>query len=266
MFNNLIESSSHKREFKRRGSFFLFTVTAYTLLFAVGGIASIYAYDAQLDEQNAEITFLTFVPPPPLMPERPAGPTRPTTTNPNPNPHNTVASAPVLYENTTSPHTVPPTIETAGHNLPVVGLGIRRGPVNNPLNTGPSGPGISGPGGPGPGKPTTVEVEIPPPAAVPTPAPKRTIVSRTILNSVAIYLPKPPYPAIAKQIHLSGSVSIQVLIDETGKVVSARTVSGSAMLAPAAEQAARQARFSPTMIGDSPVKVSGIIVYNFVMQ
>jgi len=32
------------------------------------------------------------------------------------------------------------------------------------------------------------------------------------------------------------------------------------------QQAALQARFSPTMLGEQPVKVSGIITYNFVLQ
>ncbi len=50
MFNNLIESSSHINELKRRGSFFLFTVATYTVLFVVAGVASIYAYDAQLSD------------------------------------------------------------------------------------------------------------------------------------------------------------------------------------------------------------------------
>ena len=55
MFNNLIESSSHAREFKRRGSFVFFTAAIYAVLFVVAGVMSIYAYDARLDYQNTEI-------------------------------------------------------------------------------------------------------------------------------------------------------------------------------------------------------------------
>jgi len=58
MFNNLIESSSHRREFKRRGSFFLFTTATYALLFVIAGVVSIYAYDARLEDQNTEIVTL----------------------------------------------------------------------------------------------------------------------------------------------------------------------------------------------------------------
>src|SRR5207244_4297132 len=72
MFNNLIESSSHTREFKRRGSFFLFTTAAYALLFAAAGVASIYAYDAHLDDQTAELEVVTFVPPTEVVKQMPA--------------------------------------------------------------------------------------------------------------------------------------------------------------------------------------------------
>src|SRR5207342_3696369 len=64
MFNNLIESSSHTKEFKRRGSFLLFTTATYLLLFVITGVVSIYAYDTHLEEQTAQLELLTFVPPP----------------------------------------------------------------------------------------------------------------------------------------------------------------------------------------------------------
>jgi TonB family protein len=70
---------------------------------------------------------------------------------------------------------------------------------------------------------------------------------------------------MARQIRIQGTVTVQVLIDETGKVVSAKAVSGHPLLVAEAVRAATQARFSPTMIGDQPVKVSGVITYNFVI-
>ena len=62
MFNNLIESSSHRTEFKRRGSFFLVTTATYGLMLLLTGIASIYAYDARLEAQTTELELVTFVP------------------------------------------------------------------------------------------------------------------------------------------------------------------------------------------------------------
>ena len=70
MFTNLIESSSHAQEFKRRGSFVLFTTVTYAALLLITGVVSIYAYDARLGQQNLdlEITLLT----PETLPTEPA--------------------------------------------------------------------------------------------------------------------------------------------------------------------------------------------------
>ena len=101
----------------------------------------------------------------------------------------------------------------------------------------------------------------PPPPKKPTPPP---IVSGGVLNGKATYLPKPAYPPIAKAAHASGSVTVQVLVDENGNVISANAVSGHPLLKPSAVAAARQAKFSPTKLSGQPVKVTGVLVYNFV--
>ena len=87
-----------------------------------------------------------------------------------------------------------------------------------------------------------------------------------ILNSKAIDLPAPIYPADARKIHASGQVQIKVLIDETGRVMTADVISGPATLRMAAIDAARKARFAPLVIGGSAVKVSGILTYDFTAQ
>jgi protein TonB len=86
------------------------------------------------------------------------------------------------------------------------------------------------------------------------------------LNGKAITLPKPEYPDIARAAHASGTVVVQVLIDEDGTVVSAHAVSGHPLLQAAAEGAAREARYAPTKLSGQPVKVTGVIQYNFVTQ
>jgi protein TonB len=60
-------------------------------------------------------------------------------------------------------------------------------------------------------------------------------------------------------------VSVQVLVDLDGRVISAKALSGSPFLIVEAQKAALQARFSPTLLSDQPVKVSGVITYNFVL-
>src|SRR6516225_8960586 len=58
MFEHLVESSSHKEDLTRKGSFILVTGVVYVLLIVAGGIAGIYMYNAQLDIQNLELTAL----------------------------------------------------------------------------------------------------------------------------------------------------------------------------------------------------------------
>jgi len=89
-------------------------------------------------------------------------------------------------------------------------------------------------------------------------------ISGGVLNGKALQLAKPAYPAEARESKASGAVNVQVLLDEQGNVVSAKAVSGNPLLRAAAEEAARNSKFSPAMLSGIPVKVSGVIVYNFV--
>ena len=86
-----------------------------------------------------------------------------------------------------------------------------------------------------------------------------------VVNGQATKLPKPEYPAAAKAVKASGTVYIQVTIDEEGNVISAKGVSGHPLLKVSAENAAKEAKFSPTFLDGKPVKVTGIIVYNFTL-
>lgn len=85
-----------------------------------------------------------------------------------------------------------------------------------------------------------------------------------VLNGRAISLPRPAYPAEARQVRASGIVRVQVQIDETGKVIEAKALSGHPVFAKPSEEAALKARFTPTKLSGQPVKVIGIILYNFV--
>lgn len=91
-------------------------------------------------------------------------------------------------------------------------------------------------------------------------------ISGGILNGKARSLPKPEYPETAKAAGVSGAVSVQVLIDEGGNIISASAISGHQLLRAAAVDAALQAQFVPTRLSGHPVKVSGILTYNFVLK
>lgn len=95
--------------------------------------------------------------------------------------------------------------------------------------------------------------------------PRAAIVTGGVVNGKAKFLPKPIYTAAAKAIRAAGDVNVQVTIDETGNVISAKAVDGHPMLRTEAEKAARSAKFDPTLLTGQPVKVSGIIIYKFSM-
>jgi TonB family protein len=92
------------------------------------------------------------------------------------------------------------------------------------------------------------------------------LISGGILNGKAISLPAPPYPAIARAARASGTVKVQVIVNEKGCVQSARAASGHPLLQAAAVQAAKQACFTPTLLSGKSVKVSGVVTYNFALQ
>jgi TonB family protein len=99
----------------------------------------------------------------------------------------------------------------------------------------------------------------------PEPAPPVSkSITKGIINGNAISLPRPSYPPAARAVGVSGAVNVQVTISESGNVISATASSGHQLLRAAAEEAARGARFAPTLLSGQPVKVTGIIVYNFV--
>jgi protein TonB len=86
-----------------------------------------------------------------------------------------------------------------------------------------------------------------------------------VLNGKALSLPRPTYPDAARSSGASGKVVVEVTIDEEGKVVEARAVSGHPHLLKAAVDAARRARFSPAKLSGEPVKVNGVINYVFTL-
>jgi protein TonB len=264
MFNNLIESSSHAGEYKRRGSFLLFTTGVYAVLLILGGVASIYAYDAHLETQNLEI--VTLLPPQEIVPEpEPVSsqPDRPRDAGRN-DPGVTERATPMLSVN--HPESVPETISTAPNkNLPLP----EHGPyaiTGRDRNAGsPEGPGTPIGGGRQIAPPAQLVTlpDQPPPPDPPKPPP---VISKGVITGLAVSLPRPNYPELAKRMRVQGTVAVQVLVDESGRVISAKAVSGSPFLTTEAQRAALQARFSPTRLGERPVKVSGVITYNFVLN
>ncbi|HEY6802177.1 MAG TPA: energy transducer TonB [Pyrinomonadaceae bacterium] len=265
MFNHLIESSSHTKELKRRGSFLLFTTATYVVLFVVTGVVSIYAYDAHLEEQTEQLTLLTFAPPPAA--EEPQRVVRDTTPRSNNTPTNNGGPAvrPALIDSPLNPHNPPDNVGTIASSIPPAPRGAV---IGNQISDPPGSSGTRVATGTGTGTGPTVSIpdEPPPtPTPKPTPEPVKTIRVSQVLNSEARVLPRPPYPQMARIARIQGQVAVQVLINEKGDVVSAKALSGPTLLIVESQRAALQAKFSPTMINGQAVKVSGVITYNFVL-
>jgi protein TonB len=276
MFSNLIESGSHATDLKRKGRFFLAATAFYGLLLAATGVGSIYAYNARL-EYNPEYELVSMMRFPPAdaapkqsrreEPRAAAGPAR----------ENQIAmrkeisvQTPYHGDRIASPRT--PEVR---HNQAFV-----IGPNNfTPEESGgPVGPsGYGSPHGSGNNAGPSVKDVVeppPPPPANPTPTPQPTPrkdtgpvrLTSTLISSKAISKPAPPYPTIAKAANVQGTVAVQIVIDEEGRVISAKATSGPPLLLNAAVQAAYKALFTPTVLGGQPVKVTGSITYNFVLH
>lgn len=83
------------------------------------------------------------------------------------------------------------------------------------------------------------------------------------INTKPILLPKPEYPKAALTVRASGAVQVQITIDENGNVESAKAVSGHPLLWAESVKSALKSKWNPIKLSGKPIKVTGVIVYNF---
>ncbi|HEX8633307.1 MAG TPA: energy transducer TonB [Pyrinomonadaceae bacterium] len=278
MFTHLIESGSHKKDVGRRGRFFLGTLACYGLLLLVAGVASVYAYDSRLGKQNLELYTLVAIPLPPTearsTPDRP----RPAAGGGGQRAEvaQRVAAIAPLLDNTRPPATV----STESNRFAELPRNAAYVPGDRDV-TPTEGVGVAVPEAgdyqtdylnhrkrPVVVVPVDDDEDPRPVKPTPTPAkPRDQIrVSSSVISSKIISKPTPAYPPLARQARVQGTVTVEILIDVEGRVVSAQATNGHPLLRLAAQQSAYHARFSPTSISGQPVKVSGVITYNFILQ
>jgi protein TonB len=266
MLDQLVESKSNSKENARRSEFMVITGVIAILAVLTFLTYDLFGHPFGMGGEDLELS--TMVAPPPPEDEPP--PPKP---EKQPEKQPDVDIRKELIQNIMSSPVKPPDTTSVERNrvkemrtdrLTKLGdvdsnTGADVGRNARVVDTGGTG-GLST--GSGTDTSGTEKDDAPPPAPIKK-APPKTI-SGGVLNGKAISLPKPPYPPAARAVRASGAVSVQVLIDESGRVVSASAASGHPLLRAAAESAARGARFSPTLLSGQPVKVSGIITYNFV--
>lgn len=260
MFDNLVESGSHKQDVARKGSFILITLAVYVVLIVAAAIAGIMFATANIDQQTLDLVALIAPVPVPQQQQQKEAP-KPEKVNIDKN----VDVRRELIATVDRADLVPKTISAKASDVPPV----RKGVVTM---VGSSDTNAAAPMAPGAGTgqiissgPAKVDIKDEPPPPPPKPTPHAPI-SGGVLNGKAVRLVQPPYPPIARSAHAAGQVVVQVLIDENGNVVAAHATSGHPLLQAAAVSAARSSKFTPTKLSGQPVKVNGVIIYNFVGQ
>jgi protein TonB len=246
MFDTLVESSKHGQENSKTGIYMLVTGGIYAVGLLVIGVATIVYMSPELADRF-DVSAMIAPPPPPSAPPPPA-------------PAVFVKNIPVTTTFT------PPTEPPAEIPDPTT---IDRGPIVPVTQSMPGGVPGSVPGG-APGGTSKGDDSPPPPPPppkpepTPTPAPRKVTVSGGVLQGKAINRVQPAYPPIARAAHASGAVQVQVTISEDGRVIEAAVMNGHPLLRDAALQAARRWTFQPTELSGVPVKVQGILTFNFI--
>ncbi len=90
-------------------------------------------------------------------------------------------------------------------------------------------------------------------------------VSESDLRRAAIQRVEPEYPAVARQIRLTGDVELEISVDTAGSVDGVAVRSGNTLLVGSSVQAVRRWKFNPFRADGQPVKAVGPIRFNFQM-
>lgn len=274
MLDQLIESRSHTQENAKRGGFLMATFFAAVVTLSSGVLWSLFAKDFAMGNDNLEISTMVApvmenAPPAPLIKEEKSV-----------RPKNDKVSAPTRQINMARIDETPiaPTAISVSPNKykeRPIGEFFLSNKDLDPQGSVSANAGRETISGVGIGRnsettqPEIIEKPVaPPPPIIPKKAedaPRKppAVVSLGVITGKATDLPKPIYSAAARAVNAAGDVNVQVLIDEKGNVVSAKAVNGHPLLKESAERAARTAKFTPTVLSNQPVKVSGIIVYKF---
>src|SRR5215213_2286492 len=268
MLDQLVESKSHASEDTKRSGFLLTTFVVMVTILMSAWLYSLFAKDYGMG--GDELSLETLVAPPVIEDAPEPEPEKQPEKQKDPNVDIRKEIIQATFETpkevpkiSAERQTIPPRDPNKFTIKGDTNFSAANAPppdYKGPVNTGGTG---SDSGATGSGGDTDTGGGAPPPPPPVKKAPPKQI-SGGVLNGKATSLPKPPYPPAARAVRASGAVTVQVLIDESGSVVSATAVSGHPLLRAAAVQAARGARFSPTQLSGQPVKVSGVITYNFV--
>lgn len=266
MFDKLVVSEPAKADQPSRRSYFMVSSVVVGILFVTAVVISIFAADFSVGSPGLDLARL--IPPHEMAAAKPEPrPSQPLAADNTSRPPSRTSNVLNIIENPIPPNFTS-TVRSNAVARPLGDFTVGR-LDSEPADTAGAGRGTVTAGGDSPSGLQQALGAVPNDGATP-PAVKnseRTAVrrvSRGVVNGIARSLPKPEYSATARAVNAQGKVAVQVTISATGNVISAQAVSGPVLLRPAAENAARQAKFTPTTLSEVPVEVTGVIVYNFV--
>jgi hypothetical protein len=97
-----------------------------------------------------------------------------------------------------------------------------------------------------------------------SPVAEAALLDAGVLNDRTTELPRPAFPVSWKRLDVPVTVTVEVVVDITGRVVEAQAQkSCPEPLREPSESAARRATFLPFYVGGRPVKARGLINYTF---
>jgi periplasmic protein TonB len=91
------------------------------------------------------------------------------------------------------------------------------------------------------------------------PAVPEAIRTTTATPALPVTKVQPIYPELARRMKVTGTVHVAIVVDTTGKVISAKAVDGATVLRGSAELAVKQWRFKPATMNGMPVTGSGTV-------
>jgi TonB family protein len=111
--------------------------------------------------------------------------------------------------------------------------------------------------------PVGIGMPEPPPPQKPSAALSQRSTRRVPIQGDPIRRVKATYPEFAKAAGMNGEVVVEIVVDENGKVIYAKPLSGPALLRQAAVNAALGWRYTPTRVDGAATQAVGTITFRF---
>jgi periplasmic protein TonB len=240
-----------RRDLAKRLVSFVTSVLAHVAAFLIFVILPMVFF--KVLPEGELLTILMAAPPPPVAPLPPVPPDQIKESLP------LFTHTKDFLEPTTIPSSIPPPEDESQTAYLSLGASLT-GTVIQGAILGNSGGGSSLEGAFGPQAPP---LPVPPP-----PPPRKPLihVGGKVQESKLIHRIDPKYPELAIRTRQSGTVVLQVNVDEEGNVYEVRVLSGNPLLNEAAASAVMQWKYSPTLLNGEPMAVTAIVTVIFTLR